>query len=210
MMTSTSMSEPRWADDRSATEPPHLGPPLLNSTRANKLRAAISDWIAFRFRARTVTIQQDRPAPRALKSPAPRSPAVNSYDRPDRQYDSFTYNLVQRLGEIDTAVELHVARNDQVTLEEIEAKNPTPPHNLARSVHAARGRHLERRGRAFRTENSLARRLSRSPVHRPHLRRERGPADRIMHGKTSMIHHDGKGVYRGLSNPFEATATIAS
>jgi len=35
-------------------------------------------------------------------------------------------------------------------------------------------------------------------------------ADRIMHGKTSMIHHDGKGVYRGLSNPFEATATIAS
>ena len=30
-------------------------------------------------------------------------------------------------------------------------------------------------------------------------------ADRIMHGKTSMIHHDGKGMYRGLSNPFEAT-----
>ena len=30
-------------------------------------------------------------------------------------------------------------------------------------------------------------------------------ADRIMHGKTSMIHHDAKGVYRGLSNPFEAT-----
>ena len=30
-------------------------------------------------------------------------------------------------------------------------------------------------------------------------------ADRIMHGKTSLIHHDGKGVYRGLSNPFEAT-----
>ena len=30
-------------------------------------------------------------------------------------------------------------------------------------------------------------------------------ADRIMHGKTSLIHHDGQGIYRGLSNPFEAT-----
>ena len=30
-------------------------------------------------------------------------------------------------------------------------------------------------------------------------------ADRIMHGKTSLIHHDGRGIYRGLSNPFEAT-----
>ena len=40
-------------------------------------------------------------------------------------YDSFTYNLVQRLGEIDPAVDLRVVRNDQVTLEEIEAARPS-------------------------------------------------------------------------------------
>ena len=40
-------------------------------------------------------------------------------------YDSFTYNLVQRLGEIDPAVELRVVRNDQVTLDEIEAARPS-------------------------------------------------------------------------------------
>lgn len=40
-------------------------------------------------------------------------------------YDSFTYNLVQRIGEIDPAVELRVVRNDQVTLDEIEAARPT-------------------------------------------------------------------------------------
>ena len=40
-------------------------------------------------------------------------------------YDSFTYNLVQRLGEIDPAVELRVVRNDQMTLDEIEAARPS-------------------------------------------------------------------------------------
>ncbi len=40
-------------------------------------------------------------------------------------YDSFTYNLVQRLGEIDPAVDLRVVRNDQVTLDEIEAAAPS-------------------------------------------------------------------------------------
>src|SRR5437660_2421598 len=40
-------------------------------------------------------------------------------------YDSFTYNLVQRLGEIDPGLDLLVARNDQITLDEIEARRPT-------------------------------------------------------------------------------------
>ena len=40
-------------------------------------------------------------------------------------YDSFTYNLVQRLGEIDPSLDLEVYRNDQISLEEIEAKRPT-------------------------------------------------------------------------------------
>ena len=38
-------------------------------------------------------------------------------------YDSFTYNLVQRIGEIDSSAEIHVARNDQVTLEDVAALN---------------------------------------------------------------------------------------
>ena len=40
-------------------------------------------------------------------------------------YDSFTYNLVQRLGEIDPGIDLQVVRNDQITVEEIEARNPS-------------------------------------------------------------------------------------
>ena len=40
-------------------------------------------------------------------------------------YDSFTYNLVQRLGEIDPGIDLQVVRNDQITAEQIEARNPS-------------------------------------------------------------------------------------
>jgi anthranilate/para-aminobenzoate synthase component II len=40
-------------------------------------------------------------------------------------YDSFTYNLVQRLGEIDSSLDIEVHRNDQITLDEIAAKKPT-------------------------------------------------------------------------------------
>ena len=59
-------------------------------------------------------------------------------------YDSFTYNLVQRLGEIDPAVDLRVVRNDQMTLEEIEAWQPDAPDHFSRSVHARSGRNVER------------------------------------------------------------------
>jgi para-aminobenzoate synthetase component II len=120
-------------------------------------------------------------------------------------YDSFTYNLVQRLGEIDPAVELRVVRNDQVTLEEIEAARPThliispgPCTPVQAGVSNA----------------VIIRFAARVPLlgvclghqcigHALGARVVR--AGRIMHGKTSLIHHDGRGVYRGLSNPFEAT-----
>jgi anthranilate synthase/aminodeoxychorismate synthase-like glutamine amidotransferase len=120
-------------------------------------------------------------------------------------YDSFTYNLVQRLGEIDPSLDLLVVRNDQITLDEIEAKRPThlivspgPCTPLEAGI-----------------SNEVIRRFApRIPLlgvclghqcigHTFGAKVVR--ADRIMHGKTSLIHHDGLGVYRGLSNPFEAT-----
>jgi para-aminobenzoate synthetase component II len=120
-------------------------------------------------------------------------------------YDSFTYNLVQRLGEIDPAIELRVVRNDQVTLEEIEAARPThliispgPCTPVQAGV----------------SNEVIMRFAARVPLlgvclghqcigHALGARVVR--AGRIMHGKTSLIYHDGRGVYRGLSNPFEAT-----
>jgi para-aminobenzoate synthetase component 2 len=120
-------------------------------------------------------------------------------------YDSFTYNLVQRLGEIDPDIRLKVVRNDQVTLDEIEAAAPT--HLIISPgpcTPAQAG-----------ISNEVIRRFAaRVPLlgvclghqcigHALGARVVR--AGRIMHGKTSNIHHDGRGVYRGLANPFEAT-----
>jgi anthranilate synthase/aminodeoxychorismate synthase-like glutamine amidotransferase len=120
-------------------------------------------------------------------------------------YDSFTYNLVQRLGEIDPGIDLTVFRNDQVTPEEIEALNPS---RLIISPGPCTPREAG-------ISNALITRLApKIPIlgvclgHQcigHTLGAEVVRADRIMHGKTSWIHHDGKGVYRNLSNPFEAT-----
>jgi anthranilate synthase/aminodeoxychorismate synthase-like glutamine amidotransferase len=120
-------------------------------------------------------------------------------------YDSFTYNLVQRLGEIDPAIELRVVRNDQVTLEEIEAARPT--HLIISPGPCTPVQ-------AGLSNEVIMRFAARVPLlgvclghqcigHALGARVVR--AGRIMHGKTSLIYHDGRGVYRGLSNPFEAT-----
>src|SRR3954465_8794 len=120
-------------------------------------------------------------------------------------YDSFTYNLVQRLGEIDPGVDLLVVRNDQVSLDEIEARRPT---HLIISPGPCTPRE------AGISNELIARFAPRIPLLGVCLGHqcightfgaEIVRADRIMHGKTSMIHHDGRGVYRGLPNPFEAT-----
>jgi anthranilate synthase/aminodeoxychorismate synthase-like glutamine amidotransferase len=120
-------------------------------------------------------------------------------------YDSFTYNLVQRLGEIDPAIELEVVRNDQISVDEIEARNPS-------RIIISPGPCTPREAGI---SNELITRLApRIPLlgvclghqcigHSLGARVVR--ADRIMHGKTSWIHHDGKTIYRNLSNPFEAT-----
>jgi anthranilate synthase/aminodeoxychorismate synthase-like glutamine amidotransferase len=120
-------------------------------------------------------------------------------------YDSFTYNLVQRLGEIDPALDLLVARNDQISLDEIEAKQPshiiispgpcTPLEaGISNAVVARFGPTVPLLGVCL-GHQCIGHTFGANIVR----------ADRIMHGKTSRIFHDDKGIYRGLPNPFEAT-----
>lgn len=120
-------------------------------------------------------------------------------------YDSFTYNLVQRLGEIDAGLDLLVVRNDQVTTDEIAAKGPShiivsPGPCTPREA----GISNEVIERFAPTIPILGVCLGHQCIGHT-FGAEVVRADRIMHGKTSMIHHDGEGVYKGMSNPFEAT-----
>jgi anthranilate synthase component II len=118
-------------------------------------------------------------------------------------YDSFTYNLVQYLGEL--GAEVKVARNDQITIEEIEAlrperimisPGPCTPNEAGVSLEVIR--HFAGSLPLFGVclgHQSIGQAFGGKIVH----------AREIMHGKTSMIKHLGQGVFRGLPNPFEAT-----
>ena len=118
-------------------------------------------------------------------------------------YDSFTYNLVQYFGELGEDVRVY--RNDKITVEDIEAlrphrlvisPGPCTPNEAGVSVPAIRhfaGR-LPMLGVCL-GHQSLAVAFGGEVVR----------AERLMHGKTSMIHHDGKTIYQHLANPFEAT-----
>jgi len=118
-------------------------------------------------------------------------------------YDSFTYNLVQYFGELGEDVQVY--RNDKITIEEIESlrpqrlvisPGPCTPKEAGVSVDAIRhfaGR-LPLLGVCL-GHQSLAAAFGGQVIQ----------AERLMHGKTSMIHHDGKTVFRNLPNPFEAT-----
>lgn len=118
-------------------------------------------------------------------------------------YDSFTYNLVQYLGELGADVKVY--RNDKITINEIESLNPErivispgpcTPKEAGISVELIK--HFAGKipilgvclghqsiGAAFGGE------IIRAPF--------------LMHGKTSMIHHDKKTIFEGLQNPFQAT-----
>jgi len=120
-------------------------------------------------------------------------------------YDSFTYNLVQRFGEIDRTLDVHVARNNQISLAEIAALRPTAivispgpctPHEAGISMEVIRefGPTIPTLGVCL-GHQSLA-----EVFHSPVVR-----AERLMHGKVAAIQHDGKGVFAGLPHPFQAT-----
>ena len=120
-------------------------------------------------------------------------------------YDSFTYNLVQRLGEIDATLEIEVHRNDQVSLNQIAEMNPShlivspgpcTPNEAGISV------------------DCIARFKGQFPIlgvclgHQSIGQAFGGKivrAERLMHGKTDSIKHDDNGLFAGLPNPMIAT-----
>ena len=120
-------------------------------------------------------------------------------------YDSFTYNLVQRLGEIDADLDIWVVRNDQTTIEEIEAKAPThiivSPGPCTPREAGISNAVIER----FAATTPLLGVCLGHQCIGHSFGGEIVRADRIMHGKTSEIFHDGQGIYRGMPDPFTAT-----
>lgn len=118
-------------------------------------------------------------------------------------YDSFTYNLVQYLGEL--GADLQIFRNDKLTIEDIEqlaperiviSPGPCTPKEAGISVETIK--HFARRLPVLGVclgHQSLAYAFGGQIVR----------AHRLMHGKTSMVHHDGKTIFESLPNPFEAT-----
>jgi anthranilate synthase/aminodeoxychorismate synthase-like glutamine amidotransferase len=120
-------------------------------------------------------------------------------------YDSFTYNLVQRLGELDPSLDLRVFRNDQVTADRVAELKPdriiiSPGPCTPREA----GVSNEVIGRFAPTIPTLGVCLGHQCIGHV-FGGEVVRNYRIMHGKTSPIFHDCQGLFRGLSNPFEAT-----
>lgn len=120
-------------------------------------------------------------------------------------YDSFTYNLVQRLGEIDSKVDIEVIRNDKISIDEIRrwapdsiliSPGPCSPSEAGISLDI-----VSQLAGQFPIlgvclgHQSIGQAMGATIVRAPQL----------MHGKTDRIFHDNQGFFRGLENPFIAT-----
>lgn len=117
-------------------------------------------------------------------------------------YDSFTYNLVQLLEQMDQ--EVNVRRNDQIDMPAIEALKPSAlmvspgpgtPDDSGISMPA-----IEYLGDKIPVFGVCLGHQAIGAVFGARVVR----ADRIMHGKTSLVFHDGRSIFRDLANPFEA------
>ena len=120
-------------------------------------------------------------------------------------YDSFTYNLVQRLGELDPSLDLEVYRNDKITVDEVEAMRPShviispgpcTPTEAGISIECI----LRMAGKAPILGVCLGHQSIGQAYGGTIIR-----APKLMHGKTDMIRHDGRGLYTGVESPFRAT-----
>ena len=118
-------------------------------------------------------------------------------------YDSFTYNLVQYFGEL--GAEMEIFRNDAITVRDVIAKKPEricispgpcTPNEAGISMDLIR-----ELGATIPILGVCLGHQSIGQVYGGDVVR----ADRLMHGKTSPIHHAGSGVFAGMPEPFEAT-----
>ncbi len=120
-------------------------------------------------------------------------------------YDSFTYNLVQRFGEIDPAIQIDVRRNDQITLEQVAELNPShiviSPGPCTPNEAGISNEILKHFASQVPTFGVCLGHQCIGHVFGGEVIRNY----RVMHGKVSPVFHDGKGLFAGLSNPFEAT-----
>ena len=118
-------------------------------------------------------------------------------------YDSFTYNLVQYLGEL--GVEMKVSRNDEITLDQIRALKP---ERLLISPGPCSPRESGLSNDIIKTFGPTIPTLGVCLGHQcmGHVfGGEVVRAERLMHGKTSQIYHNGKDLFGGMPNPFTAT-----
>ncbi|HEY5912547.1 MAG TPA: aminodeoxychorismate/anthranilate synthase component II [Verrucomicrobiae bacterium] len=118
-------------------------------------------------------------------------------------YDSFTYNLVQYLGEMK--VEMQVHRNDQISIEQIRALNPD---RLLISPGPCSPRESGLSNEIIRTFSATVPTLGVCLGHQciGHVFGGNVVVNyRMMHGKTSLIKHNGKDLFEGMPNPFAAT-----
>jgi len=118
-------------------------------------------------------------------------------------YDSFTYNLVQQIGAFGERMEVY--RNDKVSIEEIEDKMPdhiiiSPGPCTPKEAGISNDIIKNFSGKIPILGVCLGHQCIAYTYGADVVR-----ARRLMHGKTSMIKHDGKTIYKGLSNPFVAT-----
>ena len=118
-------------------------------------------------------------------------------------YDSFTYNIVQYLGELKA--EVKVVRNDQITIADIEKLAP------GKIVISPGPCTPNEAGISLETVTAFAGKIPLLGICLGHQSIGQAfggkivRANQVMHGKTSLIFHNGEGVFRGLSQPFEAT-----
>ena len=118
-------------------------------------------------------------------------------------YDSFTYNLVQYLGEMNVRMEIH--RNDQIKLDQIRALNP---ERILISPGPCSPKESGLSNEIIRTFSSQIPTLGVCLGHQciGHVFGGNVIVNyRMMHGKTSLIKHNGKGLFEGMPNPFPAT-----
>ncbi|MDR3772073.1 MAG: aminodeoxychorismate/anthranilate synthase component II [Terracidiphilus sp.] len=118
-------------------------------------------------------------------------------------YDSFTYNLVQYLGELGAEVEVY--RNDELTVEQVEALKPDrillspgPCTPSEAGILVPLIRHMAGKAPIFGVclgHQAIGEAFGGDVVRAPHL----------MHGKTSPVEHDGKGIFAGLPTPLTCT-----